>query len=510
MKIKAPLNHGTWLVYPKPESYSDILIHNKNIMRNYPHDISSIRSLFRFESGFDNRDCPVIMTGHQPEWFHPGVWSKNFLTHRIASACDGFAVNCVIDSDNPKNLAWTITKPTDCKYPENPLSIPFIPSGEKNVPWELQKSLSYSFLHYSFSEIIKAYNSQGYDPMATIALKQVSEVDRPVNAARQFSIIRNNVEMIFGLKLLDFFISDISMSKSFIKFIRILFLEIEVAFDQYNRAIAAFKVEHEITHPKRPIPVLKKDNNWFETPLWIFSNNFPERSRFWIKFNGDSIDWRSDHAALHGFFPFQDLDSLSSCFRNLASNGIFIRPRALLISLFLRVIASDLFIHGLGGTLYDEMTDRWIMGWLRITPPVSMVCSATFRLPFIQSNHSRVEINNLKAALRDIFWHGESIVDPHSSCGNLYFLRSEKSKLIEWNPHDKYGKNARCKALRVVNKKISGHQSAKIASIYEILDHQVEWIREEKALSSREIPWIMHPVHEIETVMNRLMDEIRI
>src|SRR5690348_8623638 len=36
---------------------------------------------------------PVVLTGHQPELFHPGVWFKNFLADSIARRVDGYAVN---------------------------------------------------------------------------------------------------------------------------------------------------------------------------------------------------------------------------------------------------------------------------------------------------------------------------------------------------------------------------------------------------------------------------------
>ena len=510
MKIKAPHTHGSWISHPEIKLYSEILYENKNIFKQYPYKYSFIRNLFEREAGFGSSNSPLIVTGHQPEWFHPGVWSKNFLVHQIAMSSGGVALNCVIDSDIPKTLAWTIPKPSGCKIPTAPLLIPFIPFSERSIPWELQKPLSTSFLFNSFSQIIENMKIFGFESMASVAIQQISKIDHSISAARQFSDIRNKVEFKMGLKLIDLFISNICCFSSFIELIRLFFYEVEVAFEEYNQAIADFRLDHEIDQAGRPIPFLEKENDWFETPLWIYSNKFPERSRFWIKVNGDSFDWRSQNAELNGRMPFSDLETFGLCIRKLASCGIFIRPRALLISLFLRVFASDLFVHGLGGALYDEMTDRWIRGWLGIAPPVSMVCSATFRLPFAEPMHSRFEIDELKMRLREFRWHGESLVDTSSDSDLQKSLGLEKSKLIDWSPLDELGMRARCQALKNINKKISNIYSSSVASIYEILDHESEWTREENLLKSREIPWIMHPVSEIKTVMNMLMNEVRV
>ena len=45
---------------------------------------------------------PVIVTGHQPPPFHPGVWIKNFLAGSLAGAVGGAAVNLTVDNDEAR------------------------------------------------------------------------------------------------------------------------------------------------------------------------------------------------------------------------------------------------------------------------------------------------------------------------------------------------------------------------------------------------------------------------
>jgi len=56
-------------------------------------------------------------------------------------------------------------------------------------------------------------------------------------------------------------------------------------------------------------------------------------------------------------------------------------PRALFMTALMRLAGCDLFIHGTGGGAYDAVTDRWIEAWLGETlAPVATV-TATLRLP---------------------------------------------------------------------------------------------------------------------------------
>src|SRR4051794_36064991 len=46
--------------------------------------------------------APLIVTGHQPELFHPGVWVKNFAVAGLARAGGGVGLNLIVDNDIPK------------------------------------------------------------------------------------------------------------------------------------------------------------------------------------------------------------------------------------------------------------------------------------------------------------------------------------------------------------------------------------------------------------------------
>ena len=53
----------------------------------------------------------LIVTGHQPELFHPGVWVKNFALQGLARADGATALNLVVDYDTVKATVLRVPAP---------------------------------------------------------------------------------------------------------------------------------------------------------------------------------------------------------------------------------------------------------------------------------------------------------------------------------------------------------------------------------------------------------------
>jgi hypothetical protein len=53
----------------------------------------------------------LLVAGHQPELFHPGVWVKNFALAGLARAHQATALNLVVDNDTVKSTALHVPSP---------------------------------------------------------------------------------------------------------------------------------------------------------------------------------------------------------------------------------------------------------------------------------------------------------------------------------------------------------------------------------------------------------------
>ena len=121
-KLKAPENDGESLVYPAWDVAADLLAGNRQIVVDSDVTIldtplrdlanSARQELVRLATEYtgkyqsvasdigDDSSLPkIILSGHQPTLFHPGVWFKNFALDRLAKTHDGIGIHFLIDND---------------------------------------------------------------------------------------------------------------------------------------------------------------------------------------------------------------------------------------------------------------------------------------------------------------------------------------------------------------------------------------------------------------------------
>lgn len=507
MNLRAPARHGDWVCVPDPLNWREIIAGNQRLSSSLPGDLGDIRSIFRQEARLI--DKPVIMTGHQPEWFHPGVWAKNFLADKIARMCKGHSCHCVIDSDVPKSGWWKLP---DIKSPGFIKCIPFMALKNGQVPWEFQPAPSAHDLDQSLGIVETLTNGWGSKALVSLCRNSLAGTAKWSNAGELFSMARIYVENSLGLSLRYLYASHIFAYQSFMRFLVKLFQEIRLASHHYNSSVHAFRVSHGIQSPGRPIPFLIRCDDWFEAPLWLFSSQSPSRSRLWIRPGIDGFDLRSDDGRFQLQCPSNRSEDLFQFLQNITAQGLRIRPRALLTSVWLRVFASDLFIHGIGGAIYDEMTDPWIRNWLGIDPPISVACTLTAKLLSPRPQHASSEIHLLKSFLRRVTWHAETVVNQNNCSPDFAKKTDEKRRLVAWEPSDPHGKKWRCLALRRINKSLADSVEDSVERMAKnarsIVDNEAVWKAEESLVQSRELPWIVHPADEIETLMHNLTEGI--
>jgi hypothetical protein len=152
--------------------------------------------------------------------------------------------------------------------------------------------------------------------------------------------------------------------------------------------------------------------------LWIWDRANPQRRRAFVRRAGSGFELTDRGGIqLHGA---------------VADRNAKVRPRALLTTMFARLILSDLFVHGIGGSKYDELTDVLIRRFFGIEPPKFMTATATFRLPIERPQVTEDDLRAIERRIRDTVHHPESFVD--ELAGNpgseLKQLAARKMELI--------------------------------------------------------------------------------
>jgi hypothetical protein len=71
------------------------------------------------------------------------------------------------------------------------------------------------------------------------------------------------------------------------------------------------------------------------------------------------------------------------------------------MTLFVRMAVGDVFIHGLGGALYDKITDAMIERLFGVRPPELVLASCTVELPLRKFPATARDLDAAKRAVRD-------------------------------------------------------------------------------------------------------------
>ena len=66
-----------------------------------------------------------------------------------------------------------------------------------------------------------------------------------------------------------------------------------------------------------------------------------------------------------------EVDPCAGSAEEVEEAGISLAPKAVTLTLFARVFLADLFLHGVGGARYDEVTDGIMRRMYGIEPPGS-------------------------------------------------------------------------------------------------------------------------------------------
>ncbi|MEL7237962.1 MAG: hypothetical protein AAGK78_03800, partial [Planctomycetota bacterium] len=133
-------------------------------------------------------------------------------------------------------------------------------------------------------------------------------------------------------------------------------------------------------------------------PFWLDNLRIGHRGRLRLRRKSVHKPWQllGETGTLIASIP-DDVtdDAVFALCDALAKSGYRIAPRALTLTMYLRLVACDLFVHGIGGGHYDQVLDRILRSYFKLEPPTFAVASATLFHPDAV-DHERVDLSRLK------------------------------------------------------------------------------------------------------------------
>lgn len=351
----------------------------------------------------------VILAGHQPELFHPGVWFKNFVLDRLARRHDAAAINLVIDNDVCRSSSVRVPAGS-VDDPRSEL-IAFDAPGVA-APWEERAIVDGDCFRSFADRVARAVHPLAAEPLVReLWPHAIAAAERGVTLGAAVAQARHAYEGQLGLSTLEVPLGAVCGGEAFAWFVAWLLAEAPRVRGVYNAAVQAYRAANGIRSAAHPVPDLALDGEFCEAPLWIWSRDDPRRRRLFVAARPDRLVLTDREGAQREVAASLDApEHIAERLSHFAAQGIRIRPRALTNTLFARLALGDLFVHGIGGAKYDEVTDRIIADLFDMEPPAYLTATATLRLPIAHESGAANALEALARRRRDLAYHAEAAI----------------------------------------------------------------------------------------------------
>ena len=423
-QIKTPTEHGRVLLLPDAAGLSVAARANHEALdaEHVPLLDSTLAACRRNVRSRVTGDADqlIIVTGHDPGFIHPGVWAKHIVASRLAAALSGAAINLVVDSDTPKATVLAVPSVIDGNVTVT--SIPSVPIAS-GISFEDAKPLGADELADWCGRIESAMGDR-------FVASQMPRFGEGLRAAPggsdwvdQIVAARVAIESDLGVTLTDKRISRAWHSPLLLD----MLLNADRFASSYNRALAEYRTSNRVRGAQRPIPDLRRANGRQEAAVWVQRPDNPRR-RLFVERRGSTLTLFAENTELCTI-PVRDLQScgdLETLHRALGAWRI--RPRALTLTLWARLLLADLFIHGIGGAKYDRITDTIIADYYGIAPPVMACVSATLHLDLPTSSMTSGRLARLRQDARRFQFNPQRGLDPSDDLDSLLVRRE---RLVE-------------------------------------------------------------------------------
>ena len=172
-RLRSPKDHGGRLIDPPLSEIPERLAANREAARHRQLELQGrsfaalseaarshvLRAAIDFTSRYRNvanslngSKDPIVMTGHQPELYHAGVWYKNFVLDHVARERNAIGINLLIDNDTLRQAA--------IRVPTGTVDAPIVESvaldqSLEEMPFE-ERQLVDPAIFGSFAERVRA------------------------------------------------------------------------------------------------------------------------------------------------------------------------------------------------------------------------------------------------------------------------------------------------------------------------------------------------------------------
>ena len=527
-RLRAPSSDGALLADPALEAAGETLLANASRLNRWDHDFQGrragrLRAMARVQVialarrhherfGLDWPDVPaqpskLVVTGHQPELFHPGVWVKNFAVAGLAEAEGGVGLNLIVDNDIPKGPTIRVPHREGSVLRASPVAFD-VWAGE--VPYEDQtvqdEALFASFADRARSTLGGLVADPLLDDYWPRVLRRGESTDR---VGLRFAQARHEVEAEWGAHNVEVPLGQVCESEAFLWFASHLLAHLPRFQATHNAALARYRAAYGIRSKNHPVPALARQGEWLEAPFWAWRAEAPRRRPLMARLLPRTIELRiagEDRPFIE--IPLAaDRDACCAVepLQGLPEQGIRLRTRALTTTLFARYLLGDLFVHGIGGAKYDELGDELAREFFQFEPPRFLTLSLTQRLGIEDDPATIDRLRAVERSLRDLDWNPDRHL-PEPRPAEARAAVEAKWLAIEGEILTRRQRVDRLRAIRKANEALSPWTETARSALLAERERLSGGLKLNAVARSREYAFPLHGEARLRPAMTRIFD----
>ncbi len=507
-RLAAPARSGEVLIWPAIDEWPRLLEENFRKRRNYQFEICS-RS---FGEWAQLGDQPVIASGHQPEFFHPGVWIKNALVAELANRLHAKHEMLVVDADAPTSFS---------------IGFPVMQAGELTQrnhrlegttaaqPFECMTDVAPQAYENLFAAL---HESFGADEAMLEEFRDAFLQSEQRDYVSRWQAGMSALDAHLGIptptfhRITDIFDFAQSRSRAAAAFTVEILRNANAFRAAYNAALADYRRLRGMHGTRHPMPDLDARSERIELPFWLL-NSCQVRRRLWVETQDDTIHvFAEDEPA--GTVATKDLIANPSTGIAALLGPWQLRPRAIAQTAYYRLFECDLFVHGIGGAKYDAVTDGLLAKLWNIEPPAYTCASATLRLPLPMIDDAEDQLRAAQLKLRNLRFNPQRFLTGPQAAKHATLLAQrtaaiERSRLLAIN--DRKNRTARREAyddIRRANADLEQIVADEPAATQKKIDDLQAGVRQNRIAAQREWFVGLYPAASLEALASDIKQRI--
>lgn len=503
-KTTTPAGHGEVLTSPDYGQWAALARGNADAARAWRFEVCGVPAMalrtaarrealdrareFSARLGAPVREVPdepelLVVTGHQPELYHPGIWIKDFLLQRLSDETGAVALDLVVDSDAFEALE--VHSP--CFKPEVRVCRAYLAVGTTDG--------CYACAPVPSAHDLSQFCEAGAEHLSTLSApalghhfaafcdKLKDAAGEAANLSELVTFARRRYEASAGTDYLELPVTSLSGSRAFATLLAHIARDAAGFATAYNAALADFRDRTGTRNPAQPFPDLRIEGDLVELPVWHLAGG---RRTVWAR-TGDSAALVVDGETMC------ELPECATAPAAVLASALMPAPKALMLTLFARLLIADFFIHGVGGGRYDQVTDDVMRRYFGVEPPAFAVASMTMYLPLGARVVTDEDVETASMALNRMRHNPDQALDQvefdsSEERSRAQALADEKARLVAAIAAPDADKKALGKRIREVNDELGDLMEPYRRQLQEELDELLQMQEAAEVLTDRTYP----------------------